>query len=45
MRDVIDFNNNNILDSFEIFEEEIAIQIDKLLLRKSPGPDGNTQHI
>ena len=40
MRDVIDFNNNNILDSFEIFEEEIAIQIAKLLLRRSPGPDG-----
>ena len=40
MNDVIDFNITNILDSVEITEEEVSFQIDKLLLRKSPGPDG-----
>ena len=33
------FTPDNILDSFEIYEE-VAFQIEKLLANKSPGPDG-----
>lgn len=40
MEDIRDFHADNILDTFEIFEEEVAFQIDKLLINKSPGPDG-----
>ncbi|KAL7630702.1 UNVERIFIED_CONTAM: hypothetical protein RMT77_019088 [Armadillidium vulgare] len=40
MQDIKDFYIDNILDTFEIFEEEVAFQIDKLLINKSPGPDG-----
>ena len=35
-----DFTPDNTLDSFEIYEEEEAFQIEKLLANKSPGPDG-----
>src|SRR5215469_234420 len=40
MEDLRNFTPDNILDSFEIYEEEVAFQIEKLLTNKSPGPDG-----
>ena len=39
MEDVRNFSPDNILDSFEIYEEEVALQIEKLLANKSPEPD------
>src|SRR5215469_4393118 len=38
MKDLRNFTTDNILDSFEIYEE-VAFQIEKLLANKSPGPD------
>src|SRR5215469_5624229 len=40
MEDLRNFTPENILDSLEIYEEEVAFQIEKLLANKSPGPDG-----
>ena len=38
MEDLCDFTPDNILDSFEIYEE-VALNIERLLANKSPGPD------
>ena len=40
MEDLRNFTPDNILDSLEIYGEEVAFQIEKLLTNKSPGPDG-----
>src|SRR5215469_15293058 len=39
MKDLRNFTPDNILDSFEIYEE-VAHHIENLLANKSPGPDG-----
>ena len=40
LNDLTEFTPDNILNTFEILEEEVAFYIDKLSLNKSPGPDG-----
>src|SRR5215469_16283442 len=40
MEDLCDFTPDKILDSFEIYEEEVAFQIEKLFANKSLGRDG-----
>ena len=40
MEDLRNFTPDNILDSLEIYEEEVTFQIENLLANKSPGPDG-----